>query len=388
VEAYETPGFTQFLGSDGGVLRWVAPAFPPGPFVDPFVFLLRQAPQSDFNVSVRWEGDRPGQEKFSSNPKPVVATAVAGEIVLGPEGTYELVPSEDDPDVMVPYANPGGVAVGDTGVLIAIPPNAVPAGTVVRVRKLAPDQDPPAAAGDLWWCAVVEVTGLPPGVEAALYVPPRRPLPPNSEVALFAPRDGGWERLERNGQASFSGQYIWMPTRGGILAAGTPSGVRNQAVTTTAGGVAAAALPSTGGVQPPRTLPFPPTGLVGALPTPTPVGTIFSLQTSTGQTAAGGSTGSSTGTAGGGTAGSPPGGGDADPFRFTGLKMRRMLDVGNCNVNNFEEPCANAGGGFTSCGSQTCRGTIFQRGLFRNDGTNTCTFTPGGGNPSCSFEPT
>jgi hypothetical protein len=51
-------------------------------------------------------------------------------------------------------------------------------------------------------------------------------------------------------------------------------------------------------------------------------------------------------------------------------------------------PRTNAGGGFTGCGAQVCSGTIFQRGLFRRDGVNTCHFTPGGGNPSCSFEPT
>jgi hypothetical protein len=356
VEGYETPGITRFLGNDRGTLRWAAPEFPPGPYVDAFTFLLRARPPDELAATVRWGGDPAGQAQLRSNPRPIVATAVAGEIVLGSEGTTELVPSEADPNVMVPAANPGGVPVGDTGVLIAVPPGAVPDGTVVRVRKLAPDADPPAAAGDLWWCAMVEVTGLPPGVEAYLYVPPRRPLPPWSDVALFTERDGRWERSERNGSVDFSGQYIWMPTRGGVLAAGQPPGVRNVAVSTTAAGAVATPGVTTSAAPLQRTLPAAPTALAGALPTPTPIAA------------------------------------DAQPLSFS-TKVNRIL-TGAAECLATQQFCTNSDGQRVGCSSfetLTCRGGIRQGGLFRRDGYNVCNFTVGPGGTvtegSCSFVP-
>jgi hypothetical protein len=355
VEAYETPGVTQFLGNDAGTLRWVAPAFAPGPYVDAFTFLLRARPAGEFATAVRWSGDPAGQEQLRSNPRPVVATTVTGEIVLGSAGTTELVPSDDDPNVMVPAATPGGVAVGDSGVLIAVPPGAVPDGTVVQVRKLAPNADPPAAAGDLWWCAVVEVTGLPPGVEAYLYVPPRRPLPPWSDVALFAERDGRWERLERNGHVDFSGQYIWMPTRGGLLAAGTAGGIRNVAVNPPPAGAVATPSVSTSGVPPPRTLPAVPTTVPGARPTPTPIAT------------------------------------DVQPLSFRSKVQQIMQGVESC----LGQSCTNSAGQPVRCSGSgdtwTCVGSIRQGGLFRRDGYNVCNFTVSAGptvqSGSCNFQP-
>ena len=56
VEAFETPGYTRFLGNDGGPLRWEADRYVAYENVDPFTFLLRQPPSGDFAVSARWSG--------------------------------------------------------------------------------------------------------------------------------------------------------------------------------------------------------------------------------------------------------------------------------------------------------------------------------------------
>jgi hypothetical protein len=378
VDAFATPGFTQFLGNDRGTLRWVAPDFPADAVVDAFPFVLRDAPQGDFQVLVRWDGAPAGEERWSGRPTPRDATVVSGEVVVGREGTFELVPSAEDPNVLVRFFNPGAVPVGDTGVAIAVPENAVPDGTVIRVRKLGPDADPPAAVGDLWWCGMVEISGVPAGVEIQVFLTARRPMPPMMPLAVFEQRDRRWEQRAGLGWTDFSGQTLMFPSRGGLSAVGAPSGVRPANVGLgTAVQASATAVPSQTLATVNRAPVLVPT--VGPIPTPTPVGTIRSFNAAT----AGAST------VGGSPDPSIPPAGEPVPLLFN-RKARLLACPPGIPLGGGG--CINNGGGFSQCGSQPlCGGYFEQGGLFRRDGTQSCTFSAAGGeisNVNCQFTAT
>jgi hypothetical protein len=212
VEALETPGYTQFLGRQGDALAWAAPGFGAEDYVDDFTFALRGAPAGDFRVRARWAGARPGEARFEGRPEVANARGQEGALTLGPQGTG------DRP-----------VPVGDSGVLVGAPAGALPAGTTVRVLRHGPDANPPTALGDVWWCAVVEVQGLPDDKGLMVLVPTRRPLPPLTEVILFAQRDGVWVELPEKGIATLDGQYVGFAHRGGLMAAGFQPGQAVQA---------------------------------------------------------------------------------------------------------------------------------------------------------------
>ncbi len=238
VTALETPGFTEFKGLANGVLTWTAPDYPAGEYVDAFSFVLKAAPSEDFGVKVTWAGDPPGQVIFSGRPPVAVARGGAGELVLGPQGT-----------------NGTFVPVGDTGVLIGAAADVLPEGTTVRVRPLGPEANPPPSVGDLWWCAMVEVSGLPDGAWLIALVPTRQPLPPNGWLTQFAQEDGNWVELPDKAAVTFDGQYVAFIHEGGILAAGgggptsglniqpRPAGATNTRAVT---GAVAAGTPTAG----------------------------------------------------------------------------------------------------------------------------------------------
>jgi hypothetical protein len=206
VEALETPGYTRFVGQQANTLIWTTDAYPPDEYVDALTFRLASVPSGDFTIRASWSGATSGTLEFSGRPTALAATNPNGDLVLGPQGTAgSFVPA------------------GDSGVLIGASADTLPAGTTLRVRVLGPDANPPAAvAGDLWWCAIVELTGLPPDTAVLVFAPARQPLPPNAWLPLFALRGDTWTELpDRQGLVTFDGQYVAMVHRGGVLAAGT-----------------------------------------------------------------------------------------------------------------------------------------------------------------------
>lgn len=205
VDALETPGRTHFLGNAGGTLSWAATDFGRDSLIDSFTFVVKLQPAGAFGVHATWGGAQPGE--ISVQRQPSVATATATEADLTFDG--------------------GGLdfqPVGDTG-LIAVQANGdIPAGTTVHIRTLGPDANPPAGTGDLWWCAMVEVTGLPDGASLLLMAPARQPLPPGAAIALFARGDGQWADTGVEGLVTADGQSLLFTHTGGVMAAGTGAG--------------------------------------------------------------------------------------------------------------------------------------------------------------------
>lgn len=209
VEALETPGFTQYQGRQGDVLSWTA-NFLTDDYVDAFSFRLRQAASGPLVVRARWGGTTPGEAALSAEPEVQMARVLEGEVLLGSEGTAELL------------------AAGETGVGIGLAAGVVAQPTRVQVRRLGPEVNPPAAVGDLWWCAAVELTGLPDGARTLVSLPTRQVLPLGTEITLFARRGDRWEALSDKGITGPDGQSVLFVHPGGTIAAGTSGAVQSR----------------------------------------------------------------------------------------------------------------------------------------------------------------
>jgi hypothetical protein len=207
--ALETPGFTQFQGNQDGTLSWSAASFAANDVIDAFTFFLQQPAAGAFTVSAAWNGDGAGQ--VQAQFQPAVQAAV-----------------DTDTDVTIDAATLAQVftPVGNTGVVIDAVSGTIPAGTVVHVHLLGADNNPDATVGDLWWCAEVEVDGLPAGTGLVLQVPARQPLPPLASISLFAQNGGQWQALSATGSVTGDGQSVAYLHQGGVIASGT--GLGNQ----------------------------------------------------------------------------------------------------------------------------------------------------------------
>jgi hypothetical protein len=222
VEALETPPYTQFQGREGDRLSWAA-SFVANDYLDVFSFRLRQVASGPLTVQARWGGSAPGEATVTTQPSIELARASEGEVTLDSAGTPTLL------------------AAGETGVYVGIAAGVVAQPTRVQVRRLGPDLNPPATVGDLWWCAAVELSGLPDGARALVSLPTRQVLPQGTPVALFARRGEQWEELPDKGITGADGQSVLFVHPGGTVAAGTSGAVQARPAS---GGASVAATPT------------------------------------------------------------------------------------------------------------------------------------------------
>ena len=201
LEAFETAGRTRLVQRGPDRLVWAATGLASGAHSDPFTVLLRAPTDGEFIASVSWEGDVPGQSSISRFPRVVRATGDEGVLTLQANG----------PDV---------VAIGDTGVRVGVLAGDA-TGATIRVRRLDTLSNLTDELGAFWWCAVVEVDGLPDGAALFVVTPARRALAPDSAISLFAAVEGGWQALTEPGMVTGDAQFVGFVHRGGALAAGT-----------------------------------------------------------------------------------------------------------------------------------------------------------------------
>src|SRR5690606_34927816 len=85
--------------------------------------------------------------------------------------------------------------------------------------------------GNLWWCSLLEINGLPAGTTADVIVPLRRSLAPFTPVQLYQQQsDGSWLVLDQQGIVTADGQYAMYVHPGGIVATGVPAELQSQTV--------------------------------------------------------------------------------------------------------------------------------------------------------------
>jgi hypothetical protein len=199
--ALETPGYTQFQGAQDGTLSWTGTSFAPTDEIDAFTFFLQQPTSGSFSVTASWDS---GSVQGQFSPAPQAATD-----------------SETDVTLDAGSLAAGVVPVGNTGVVILGPSGTLPAGTTLHVQVLGATANPPAGTGDLWWCAIVRIDGLPDGAGVVVLVPARQPLPPGAAINLFAQQGDQWTPLDRQAGVTGDGQFIQYLHTGGVVASGT-----------------------------------------------------------------------------------------------------------------------------------------------------------------------
>ena len=115
--------------------------------------------------------------------------------------------------------------LGATGIQIAPPANALPLSVTARV--LSSDFNPPPEYGDLWWCSLLALEGLPAGTAASVIVPLRRPVAPFTALAMFQQQaDRTWRPLETQAIVTADGQYAQYIHSGGVVATGGPEEIQ------------------------------------------------------------------------------------------------------------------------------------------------------------------
>ena len=177
--------------------------------LDSFSFTLAQSLTEELEFYAAWQDEDGIQrfENFLELPSVVDATQSSGQAVS---------------------TQGGFLPVGSTGVQIS----ASGLDTTLTANLLSADFNPPAEFGNLWWCSLLELVGLPAGTSADVIVPLRRPLAPLTAIQLFHQQpDGNWLALDRQGIVTADGQYAMYVHPGGVIATGVPIELQSEVVT-------------------------------------------------------------------------------------------------------------------------------------------------------------
>lgn len=179
---------------------------------DPFAFTLREPLTADIEFYIKWQSQDGTRlvENFFELPPLVNASQPEGQISPTLEG----------------YA-----FVMRTGVQVSAPAPEVP--YIMNVRVLSTDFNPPRQYGNIWWCSVLEILGLPQDTQVDVIVPLRSPVAPFTVLQLFQQQadDTNWLPLDSSAIVTADGQYVMYKHPGGIIATGGDEGIRLDVVT-------------------------------------------------------------------------------------------------------------------------------------------------------------
>lgn len=177
--------------------------------LDTFSFTVAQPLTSEVEFYLKWQTeDRlTVVENFLEVPPITVATDTEGSLSPLPEGGYE--------------------PIGNTGIQIAAPGNSA----LVAARMLADNFNPPEEFDDVWWCSLLELTGLDAGKTAEVIVPLRRPVAPFTALQMFQQQaDGSWLALSTQAIVTADGLFAMYTHPGGLVATGGKEEIRAEVV--------------------------------------------------------------------------------------------------------------------------------------------------------------
>ncbi len=175
--------------------------------LDSFSFTLAQPLAAELEYYMQWQTAEGEQrvEDFFEVPSVVVATQAQAQATVD---------------------QPGFVTMGDTGVQVS-----APAGATLSAQVLPLNFNPPAQYGNIWWCSLLELNGLPPSTTAEVIMPLRRSLAPFTALQLFQQQaDGSWAALAGQGVVTADGQYVIYTHPGGIVATGGDAEIQPDAL--------------------------------------------------------------------------------------------------------------------------------------------------------------
>jgi hypothetical protein len=182
VESFWTPKAATFGGEKSGTVTWKLPELASQTFVGPFTFRVK------FTGSNAKDFEAPGGAKATATFTGGSAEAIVsktnvfhleetGKIEITPKGTSDLVP------------------VGETGIFISVPANAVTKNVTLNFTRVAiTDKTPlPKVAEETWWCALVSITAdadVKFAQPILVILPTRRALLPNAVIPVFTQEAG------------------------------------------------------------------------------------------------------------------------------------------------------------------------------------------------------
>ncbi|KXK21341.1 MAG: hypothetical protein UZ15_CFX003001529 [Chloroflexi bacterium OLB15] len=189
---------------------WQTSRVPGEDMLDSYSFTLAQPLTADTEFYIEWQDENGAQqfESFFELPPLALATQNTGIVTLTQDG---FLPA------------------GETGVQVSVPQQPEP--VTLTVNVLPADFNPPPEYGALWWCSLIEITGLPDGVSATVIVPLRRPIAPFTALSLFRQNgDGSWSPLEGEAFVTADGQYVTYEHPGGVVATGGPQDIQPELI--------------------------------------------------------------------------------------------------------------------------------------------------------------
>lgn len=179
--------------------------------VEPFAFTVKAPLTAELEFFMKWQAEDGTQfiENFIELPPVVNATQNEGQISPTLEGFAPVL---------------------RTGVQVSVPAPEVP--YIMTVHVLDTNFNPPAEFGNIWWCSLLEILGLPDNTLADVIVPLRRPVAPFTALQLFQQQaDESWLPLDTPAVVTADGQFVMYTHPGGIVAAGGDPSIQLEVVT-------------------------------------------------------------------------------------------------------------------------------------------------------------
>jgi hypothetical protein len=191
-------------------LIWQISRAPAGTPLDAFAFTVAEPLTSDVRFFMKWQDEARTQftENFLELPPVSVAIETEGALSASSEGFQP---------------------VGETGVQVA--GSAEVASAVLIFNILPIEFNPPAEYGDIWWCSLLDIFGIPFGESVTVIVPLRRPIAPFSQLQLFQQQtDGTWLPLSGVAEVTADGNYVKYEHTGGAIATGGDPSIQLDSV--------------------------------------------------------------------------------------------------------------------------------------------------------------
>lgn len=192
LENVDRPRDSRYEGVADNVVVWTVTEVPADTVVGPFTYRLKMdgtVPEVPSSPAAAVAYQRPVPE-FVDVPAAAAslrAFAEAGSISFDARGTLDA------------NGENAAVAVGETGVLLFVPPGAVNVRTTLTIRRVAlDDRQLPANAAGTWWCGLYQFSLEPANAilaeQMVLVLPTRRALTPGLETSVFASPDSlNWQ---------------------------------------------------------------------------------------------------------------------------------------------------------------------------------------------------
>ena len=191
-------------------LVWRVARVEPGQALDTFSFVLAEPLSEALEFYMLWHdaGGTEYVEHFAETPPVQAASQVEAQVTV---------------------TQTGYIAVGDSGVQVSAEFVDPPLNLTVRI--LPASVNPPAAYGNIWWCSIVDISGVPAGQSIRVMAPLRRPIAPFTPLILFhQASDGAWAPLQGIGVVTADGLFVEYEHPGGVVALGGDPALQPAAV--------------------------------------------------------------------------------------------------------------------------------------------------------------